>query len=44
MQQFSKPIEELKKKLEELRTKELKATRDAELAPERKKTAIMEAE
>lgn len=44
MEQFSKPIEDLKKKLEELRTKELKAAKDAELAPERKKTAIMQAE
>ena len=41
---FDKPIEDLKKKLEELRTKELKATKDAELAPEKKKSAVMQAE
>jgi len=41
---FDKPIEELKKKLEELRTRELKATRDAELAPEKRKSAVMQAE
>lgn len=44
MNAFDKPIAELKKKLEELATTKLKAEKDAELAPERKKTAIMQAE
>lgn len=41
MNAFDKPIAELKKKLEELATTKLKAEKDAELAPERKKTAMM---
>lgn len=44
MNAFDKPIADLKKKLEELATTKLKAEKDAELAPERKKTAIMQAE
>ena len=43
-QAYEKPIEELKKKLETLATQELKATREAGLAPEKKKSAVMEAE
>lgn len=41
---YKKPIEELQKKLVDLRTKELKASKDAELAPMRKQSAIMEGE
>ena len=44
MNAFDKPIADLKKKLEELTTTKLKAEKNAELAPERKKTAIMQAE
>ena len=43
-QAYAKPIEELKKKLETLSTQELKASTDASLAPEQRKTAIKEAE
>lgn len=41
---FEQPIEELKKRLEGLRTQELKASKNAQLAPDKKRTAIMEAE
>jgi hypothetical protein len=44
MEQYKKTVEDLKKKLEELATTKLKVKLEAELAPEKKKSALMGAE